>query len=66
MILKDYLAQKNMKLSDFAAQAGLEVSTASRAKNGRVLPSRATIEAIDKATGGKVTAVDFYQKQAAE
>ena len=56
-----YLDAHNLSVSEFARQAGLEVSTAHRAVHGQVVPSPATIRAIREATKGAVTANDFHE-----
>jgi transcriptional regulator with XRE-family HTH domain len=61
MKLADWLAAKNLTVSEFAEMAGLDVSTAHRAAHHKVIPSERTVRAIMDATNGKVTASDFFE-----
>lgn len=60
MTLDEYLRQQGETGFDFARRIDVHASTVSRMRRGVTHPERRTIEAIFKATGGRVTANDFY------
>lgn len=60
MKLSDYLRQHDLTLADFAAQIGRSTATVSRVAREKNVPDAGTIRAIAAATGGKVTANDFF------
>lgn len=60
MKLCDYLSANGMTLAAFAAKSGLSVPTVSRLRRGLNRPDWKTLDAINEATGGQVTANDFY------
>lgn len=66
MKLEAYLTQKKLTAAAFGEKAGLSQSQVSRIMRGKSWPSREAVDAIFKATGGKVTAHDLYQTEAAE
>lgn len=59
MQLAKYLDLEATTQADFAGRIGLSIASVSRLASGRQTPSLATIRAIEKATGGRVTAADF-------
>lgn len=61
MKLIEYLSENHITMLAFAAQIGVDVSTIHRAVHGKVIPSRATMKAIYKATNGAVTPSDLVQ-----
>ena len=58
MKLKDYIQQKDMSLTDFAAKAGIPICNVWRYINGK-RPSFKNFIAIKRATKGKVAEDDF-------
>lgn len=60
MRLSDYLAKRKLSDEEFAAQIGVNRSTVSRLRRTNQKPSGETLEAIVRATRGKVTANDFW------
>jgi transcriptional regulator with XRE-family HTH domain len=59
MQLKTFLKQNSMSLARLARQCGVSPTTIMRVRDGQVIPSRRTLEAIVSATGGAVTVVDM-------
>lgn len=59
MKLSAYLSDKNLTDDAFAAIVGMSQSQISRLKRGISRPSWETVAAIERATGGLVTAADF-------
>lgn len=66
MKLETYLRKKNLKDAQFGELIGVSQSQVSRLKSGVSYPSWKTVEAIERATNGKVTARDFVKPQAEE
>lgn len=64
MKLCDYLSANGMTLAAFAAKSGLSVPTVSRLRRGLNRPDWKTLDAINAATDGQVTANDFYARLA--
>jgi len=62
MKLDDYLARKRLSPIKFAEAIGVNASTLWRIRLGKQRPKWTTLEAIDRETGGKVTANDFLDK----
>jgi transcriptional regulator with XRE-family HTH domain len=60
MTLKDYLAREGNTATKLADEAGVSVSTITRAAEGATMPSRDLMGKIFKATDGAVTPNDFY------
>jgi transcriptional regulator with XRE-family HTH domain len=60
MKLSDYLSANGLTLAAFAAKSGLSVPTVSRLRRGLNRPDWKTLDAINEATDGQVTANDFY------
>lgn len=62
MTLAEYLKKNAIRDEDFAAKIGVNRSTVNRLRRGAngQLPSRETIARIADATGGAVTANDFW------
>ena len=66
MTLSDYLkAAGRGAQSRLAREVGVSVPSVWRWKEGEALPSLSRIPAIERATGGKVTAADFLPRAAA-
>lgn len=66
MTLAEYMQLAKIDDATFAELAGISranVSRLRRSVNGQ-MPSRETLEAIFRVTGGKVTANDFWQSAA--
>lgn len=62
MTLADYLARTGTTLEAFGARLGVAHSTVQRWATGQSRPrGRAAMEAVVRATGGAVTAADFYE-----
>lgn len=59
MTLTDYLAQPGKTASEVAAEAGVAVSTITRAAKGTIAPTPELMRRIFNATGGAVTPNDF-------
>lgn len=59
MTLRQYLAERELSQSQFAAQIGLPRQMVQRYVNGRI-PVPKHMAKIVLATGGKVTANDFF------
>lgn len=59
MKLSDYLSANGLTLAAFAAKSGLSVPTVSRLRRGLNRPDWKTLDAINEATDGQVTANDF-------
>lgn len=64
MRLDQYLKQNNLSLAEFARRCGVATPTILRARNGTVVPHRATMAAIFKASNGQVRAVDLVPDEA--
>jgi len=65
MTLDDWMHQTRTKPKDFAVLIGRDISTVSRLRRGETKPNWETLEAIERATGGKVTARDFFPNREA-
>lgn len=61
MTLAEFLKENGETASAFASRTGISQPYVSRLISGERFPHREVIEAIWKATGGKVTANDFIQ-----
>ncbi|WP_425040557.1 hypothetical protein [Primorskyibacter sp. S187A] len=61
MTLNEYLKQNQLSLKGFADQCGLSAPTILRARDGINMPSRRTLQAIVRATGGVVTINDLIR-----
>lgn len=61
MTLKEYLTHNSLSLKGFADQCGLSAPTILRARDGINMPSRRTLKAIVRATGGVVTINDLIR-----
>jgi transcriptional regulator with XRE-family HTH domain len=59
MKLADYLAEQKLTLEAFGALCGRSTATISRLSRGLHKPDWPTIEAVEKATGGKVQPNDW-------
>jgi DNA-binding transcriptional regulator YdaS (Cro superfamily) len=59
MQLSEYLQSTGEDIPSFAKRIKRDVSTVYRIINKQVMPSRATMHAISKATDGKVTPNDL-------
>lgn len=59
MKLADYLAEQSLTLEAFGALCGRSTATISRLARGLHKPDWDTMEAIEKATGGKVQPNDW-------
>lgn len=59
MRLADYLSDENLTLEAFGVLCGRSTATISRLARGLHKPDWATMEAIEKATGGKVQPNDW-------
>jgi hypothetical protein len=60
MKLSDYMEKRGLSATAMAAELDVAVSTVTRAAKGEIIPSRPLMASIYKATGGKVSAADFY------
>jgi transcriptional regulator with XRE-family HTH domain len=60
MTLVEYLARHNLSKSDFGRRIGTASGTVSRWTTGRRLPALSFVVKIEAATGGWVTARDFF------
>ena len=60
MNLDTYLRQNEMTEAAFAAKIGIGQSAVHRLRKGGRVPSQDTMHAIHEATGGQVTAAEFY------
>jgi len=65
MTLADFMKENRLTDADFAAKIAVDRSTVSRLRRTNQCPSRATMQAIAEATGGAVTADDFWLSAAA-
>lgn len=61
MKLGDFLDLHDIPLGDFATQVGTTKATISRVMHGQVVPRRALMVDIHKATGGAVCPNDLMQ-----
>ncbi len=61
MTLKEYLDLNKVSLKAFGERCGVSAATILRARDGVVLPSRKTMQAIIKATDGQVTPADVWR-----
>lgn len=59
MKLADYLAEQKLTLEAFGALCGRSTATISRLSRGLHKPDWDTMEAVEKATGGKVQPNDW-------
>lgn len=60
MTLSEYLAETKEKANDFAARADISQPYVSRLLSGERFPRPEMVERIEEATGGKVTAGDWF------
>lgn len=60
MTLKDWLATKDISNADFGAKICRTAEAVRRYANGERIPDRETMPLIVEATGGEVTANDFF------
>ncbi len=60
MTLEQYLQQKKLNNTDFSKIIGVSPNAIGHYKSGRRTPRPTIMERIKQATGGKVTANDFY------
>jgi DNA-binding transcriptional regulator YdaS (Cro superfamily) len=65
MKLSEYIAQRRGTAADLARSVGVNHSTILRWASGAHAPSLKMCAALDRATGGAVTAADFLADQAA-
>jgi DNA-binding transcriptional regulator YdaS (Cro superfamily) len=63
MKLARYLAERRLSQDAFAAEIGVTRVSVSHSVNGRRIPYRRHIIAIDHATGGEVSADDFRHRE---
>lgn len=63
MKLKTYLAAEHLSLADFARSIDRHPKRVQEWASGRKVPSGANLAAIQKATRGKVTALDFVEEK---
>lgn len=61
MTLKEYLETNGLSLKTFGERCGLSAATVLRARDGRNMPSRRTLQAIVEATNGAVTIQELIQ-----
>lgn len=64
MRLADYLKEKGIDPKDFAREIDVKQPSISRYLTGKRIPRPEKMAAIQKATGGEVTATDFYEAAA--
>lgn len=62
MTLAEYLSSKRLTDEAFASIVNLSQSQISRIKRGISRPSWSAVEAIERATGGEVSASDFLPR----
>jgi glutamine synthetase len=60
MKLSDYLTQANLTHGEFAVEIGTSQAAVTRYARGERIPRPEQMAAIAVATGGQVTANDFY------
>lgn len=60
--LRTYLATNNIRQADFAAAVNSTQSTISKLMAGRVSPSGRLAVAIERETGGAVTAASWFDE----
>ena len=60
MTLHDYMAQHGLTDEKFGLKVGRHRATVSRWRRGKMLPDWEALQSIMKATGGKVSPVDFF------
>jgi DNA-binding transcriptional regulator YdaS (Cro superfamily) len=65
MRLSDYLAREALTAAEFGRRIGRGKSAVSRWAKGERIPDRESMGKIKRATGGRVTANDFYPAEAA-
>lgn len=61
MKLSDYLTHHGLSLAQFGEQIGRSAQRVHEWKIGRKIPRAEALAAIERATKGKVTAVDFVE-----
>ena len=64
MTLTEYLTEQNMTCAAFAEKIGVTTTAAWRYAHGERIPRPAIMRRIAEATGGAVTAQDFYDRSA--
>ena len=62
MLLKQFLAERDLTYTAFAATIGVGTKTAWRYANGERIPRASIMARIAAATDGAVTAQDFYDQ----
>lgn len=60
MKLKDWLAENEVSVADFAARIGRTAESVRRYAAGERIPDKETMPLIAAETGGSVTANDFF------
>ena len=60
MTLKDWLAEQQLSVGDFAARIGRTAESVRRYANGERIPDKETMPLIAAETGNVVTANDFF------
>ncbi|WP_421980916.1 helix-turn-helix domain-containing protein [Roseibium sp.] len=66
MKLNDYLSLHDLSLRDFAKKAGVSAATVLRARDGKVIASRKTLQSIVDATSGQVGVADLIRLEGDE
>lgn len=61
MTLAEYLASRNLTQAEFAAKVGVEQATIGRYAKGERFPRQRHLEAIERETGGLVSAQDHVE-----
>lgn len=62
MLLKQYLSDRDLTYAAFASAIGVSTKTAWRYANGQRIPRPKIMALIVEATGGAVTAQDFFDQ----
>lgn len=60
MKLDDFLTQQSLTEAEFADLVGCSQPHVNRLRHGKMLPKPGLLAKIHQATGGKVTATDWY------
>ena len=60
MTLHDFLKARGLSDAEMAARLGVTRQTVYRWRRGQAIPGREEMRALHQATGGEVTADDFY------
>lgn len=61
MTLNEYLNYHELSLKSFADRCGLSAPTIMRLRDGKHIPSRRSLKAIIKASGGDISVEDLMQ-----